>query len=183
MCSKVPPLTIINPMDLHVPRLATMTSHPIGRRHFLASMLATALAARLAPARAAGAPFMEVWKDASCGCCNDWIVLMRAAGFTLAVHDGGSEKIRMKMGIADHFASCHTAIVGGYAIEGHVAATDIQRLLRERPNAIGLAVPGMVNGSPGMEQRGPRPGYAVLLLNRDGSSATFARYPSQSPLS
>jgi len=153
------------------------------RRRLLVSLAAAALAIRISPARAAAAPVMEVWKEASCGCCGDWIPLMRAAGFNVVAHDGGADFARAKAGIADVFASCHTAFVGGYAIEGHVPARDVHRLLKERPIAIGLSVPGMVNGSPGMEQRGPRPGYTVLLLRRDGGSSVFARYAAQAPLS
>jgi hypothetical protein len=155
---------------------------PAGRRRFLVSLAAAALATRASAASAASAPVMEVWKEASCGCCGDWIPLMRAAGFNVVAHDGGAERARAKAGVADTFASCHTALVGGYAIEGHVPTRDIHRLLKERPSAIGLSVPGMVNGSPGMEQRGLRPGYAVLLLHRDGGSSVFARYPAQAPL-
>ena len=149
------------------------------RRLFLVALIGTA-AARFSPAAlAAGAAArVEVWKDSSCGCCREWIAHMKAAGFEVVSHDGGNGPARARAGIGAQYASCHTAWIGGYAIEGHVPARDIRRLLKERPAAIGLAVPGMVNGSPGMEQAGRRQAYSVLLLHRDGGSSTYAMYPA-----
>jgi hypothetical protein len=94
----------------------------------------------------------------------------------VTVYDSGNAAARAKAGIAPRYASCHTALVNGYAIEGHVPSREIQRLLRERPDVIGLAVPGMVKGSPGMEQGGIVEPYAVLLLHRNGGSSTYAKY-------
>ena len=147
------------------------------RRRFI--LTATALAA--APLFASGTPAspkqrMEVWKDSACGCCKEWIALVRAAGFDIIAHDTGNVAARRRARISDNYGSCHTALVGGYAIEGHVPVREIQRLLRERPDAIGLAVPGMIVGSPGMEQGDRREPYAVLLLHRDGGSSTYAKY-------
>lgn len=131
-------------------------------------------------ARAQTVPLIEVWKDPSCGCCKDWVSHVEAAGFRTKVHDVGNAAMRRRLGIDSKYGSCHTAVVGGYALEGHVPAREIWRLLRERPKALGLAVPGMPIGSPGMD--GPAYGdrsdrYEVLLLARDGSASVFHTYP------
>jgi hypothetical protein len=123
--------------------------------------------------------FAEVWKSPTCGCCKDWITHLEANGFRVKVHDVGNTAARARLKIAAKLGSCHTALVGGYAIEGHVPAADIQRLLKERPDAIGLAVPGMPHGSPGMD--GPAYGnrqdpYDVLLIAQDGSTRVFSSY-------
>lgn len=102
---------------------------------------------------------------------------MRSAGFAVTAHDSGNVAARSRAGIASQYGSCHTAFVEGYAIEGHVPAREVHRLLKERPKAIGLAVPGMVHGSPGMEQGGRVDRYTVLLLHRDGGSSSYAKYP------
>ena len=123
--------------------------------------------------------FAEVWKSPTCGCCKDWIVHLEANGFRVKVHDVGNTAARARLKIAAKLGSCHTALVGRYAIEGHVPAADIRRLLKERPDAIGLAVPGMPHGSPGMD--GPAYGnrqdpYDVLLIAQDGSTRVFSSY-------
>ena len=128
------------------------------------------------PGPAIAGPLVEVWKDPACGCCKDWIALLRKAGYTVTAHDSGNAAARAKARIARQYGSCHTALVEGYAIEGHVPVREIQRLLKERPEAIGLAVPGMVVGSPGMEQGGRVEPYTVLLLHRDGGSSGYAKY-------
>lgn len=127
----------------------------------------------------ASMPSVEVWKSPTCGCCKDWIAHVQASGFGVKVNETGNTAARARLGIAERFGSCHTAVVGGYVIEGHVPAADIRRLLAERPAAIGLAVPGMPVGSPGMdgpEYRGRRDAYDVLLLRADGTAAVFRRY-------
>ncbi|TSE31504.1 DUF411 domain-containing protein [Tepidimonas charontis] len=126
------------------------------------------------------APLIRVWKDPNCGCCNDWIRHLHAHGFRVQAFDSGNAAMRQRLGIPPALASCHTAQVGGYVIEGHVPAADIQRLLRERPAALGLAVPRMPVGSPGMD--GPEYGnrrdpYDVLLVQRDGATRIYASYP------
>ena len=147
------------------------------RRQFLAWLGAAPVAASLGtPSFAAAGPVVEVWKDPNCACCKEWIAHLRNAGFTVTAHDSGNAAARAKAGIAAQYGSCHTALVDGYAIEGHVPVREIQRLLRERPTAIGLAVPGMVIGSPGMEQGGRVDPYTVLLLQRDGGSSSYAKY-------
>jgi hypothetical protein len=131
------------------------------------------------PVLAAPAVPVEVWKAPTCGCCKDWVSHLQANGFTVTTHDGGNTDARQRLGIPMDFASCHTALVGGYAIEGHVPAREIHRLLRERPPAIGLAVPAMPRGSPGMDgpaYRGARDPYDVLLVKRDGGVGLFQSY-------
>lgn len=145
------------------------------RRRFLGLLLAAPLATTPWAARAATRS-IEVWKDPSCGCCKEWIAILRSAGYTVVAHDSGNVAARAKAGIGRAYASCHTGLIDGYAIEGHVPVREIERLLKERPNAIGLAVPGMVVGSPGMEQGSRVDPYSVLLLHRDGGSSTYAKY-------
>ena len=124
-------------------------------------------------------PLVQVWKSPTCGCCSDWIEHLRANGFRTEVHDEGNVAMRARMGIAAEYGSCHTAVVGGYAVEGHVPARDIQRLLAERPAAIGLAVPGMPIGSPGMDgpaYKGRRDPYDVVLLLANTRSSVYHAY-------
>lgn len=133
----------------------------------LATLAATAcLPALAAPARTP----MEVWKDPNCGCCKDWVELMEKAGFAVTVHDTGNSAVRAKLGLPQRLGSCHTALVGGYLLEGHVPAADVRRLLKEKPKALGLAVPGMPVGSPGMdgpEYGGRKDAYDVLLVSKN----------------
>jgi hypothetical protein len=141
--------------------------------------LAMAMAAAPAVAQRPGAPAVEVWKSPACGCCQDWVRLMEQAGFRAKVNDTGNTAIRKRLGVDPLLGSCHTALVGRYALEGHVPPADVVRLLAQRPEAIGLAVPGMPIGSPGMdgpEYGGRRDPYDVLLVARDGGSSVFASY-------
>ena len=149
------------------------------------TLVTAALGLGLAPAFATAgkgemaAANIEVWKDPSCGCCKDWVKHLEDNGFTVKVNDVGNSAARSRLGIDRKYGSCHTALVGGYAIEGHVPAQDIKRLLKQKPTAVGLAVPGMPVGSPGMD--GPvynnrKDSYDVLLLTRDGGSTVFQRY-------
>lgn len=152
------------------------------RRHFLQQALAaSSLLPGLLHAQArAPLPLVTVWKDPSCGCCKDWIVHMEAAGFAVKALDESPNAARARLKVPRALGSCHTAEVGGYAIEGHVPAADVKRLLRERPTqAIGLAVPGMVVGSPGMDgpvYQGRQQPYEVLLITADGRTRVFAKY-------
>jgi hypothetical protein len=149
-----------------------------GRRDFIAATLA-ALAVSV-PAGAAAAPVpVEVWKAPTCGCCKDWIRHLESSGFKVQVHDSGNTAARARLGIPMRLGSCHTALIEGYAIEGHVPVREIRRLLAERPSAVGLAVPGMPIGSPGMD--GPEYGtrkdpYDVLLVRKDGSTTSYQSY-------
>ena len=142
--------------------------------------LSLALAAAAMSSRAAAAkPVIEVWTGPSCSCCRDWVKHLWANGFRTQVHDGGNSEARERLGMPVKYGACHTAAVGDYAIEGHVPAREITRLLKERPVAIGLAVPAMPRGSPGMDgpeygkQRDP---YDVLLILRDGSARVYRPY-------
>lgn len=156
------------------------------RRQWLASALpwlgaGIAMAALPPLARAAapqGTP-VEMWKDPSCGCCQDWVDHMQANGFSVTVHETGNTGARARLGLPQKLGSCHTALVGGYVLEGHVPASDVRKLLQLKPKALGLAVPGMPVGSPGMD--GPvygnrRDPYDVLLVARDGSTKVFSSY-------
>ncbi len=124
-------------------------------------------------------PSVEVWKSPSCGCCKDWVQHMEDNGFRVTVNDSGNTNMRARVGIAQDLGSCHTAVVAGYAIEGHVPASDVRRLLREKPKAIGLAVPGMPIGSPGMDgpqYKGRKDAYEVLLVERNGTTSVYRSY-------
>lgn len=147
------------------------------RRQVVAAFAAFALSP-LAMAKA-DKPLVEVWKSPTCGCCKDWIAHMEANGFRTKVMLDGNTDARAKLGIDVKYGSCHTALVGGYAIEGHVPAREVKRLLKQRPKAIGLAVPAMPIGSPGMD--GPAYGgrkdpYDVLLLSENGQATVFQTY-------
>ncbi len=124
-------------------------------------------------------PLVEVWKDPNCGCCKDWMAHLEANGFAVKAHDQGNTAARRRLGLPDRYGSCHTATVGGYVVEGHVPAADIQRLLRDKPKALGLSVPRMPIGSPGMdgpEYGGRKDPYDVLLVGQDGNATVFASY-------
>ncbi len=124
-------------------------------------------------------PIVNVWKSPSCGCCKEWIKHLEQSGFTVNAHDTGNNAIRKRLGIPTKYASCHTARVAGYAVEGHVPASDVIRLLTEKPDAIGIAVPQMPVGSPGMDgavYRGRQDPYDVLLISKDGSASVFQSY-------
>ncbi|WP_245912748.1 DUF411 domain-containing protein [Limnohabitans curvus] len=141
----------------------------------ITSMCSSSIAIAASP----NAIAIQVWKDPNCGCCKDWIAHLEKNNFSLKVHDQGNNAARAQLGMPQKFASCHTALVGGYVIEGHVPAVDIQRLLKEKPQALGLAVPGMPIGSPGMDGTvygARRDAYQVLLIQKDGSSKVFNSY-------
>ena len=124
---------------------------------------------------------ITVWKNASCGCCHEWVAHLRKNGFEVVTHDvEDTAPIRQKFGLPAKFGSCHTARLGSYVVEGHVPAQELRRLLREQPKALGLAVPGMPAGSPGMEMGDTRDAYDVLLVLVDGSSRIYQSYPSNS---
>lgn len=149
----------------------------VSRRTFVGAGAGFLLAAHL-PVRAQ-ATLVEVWKDPNCGCCKDWVSHLESNGFRVKVNDTGKEAIRKRLRVADKYGSCHTGLVGGYAVEGHVPAREIVRLLKERPDAIGLAVPGMPVGSPGMDGKiyGDRKdAFDVVLLTRDGGAKVFQHY-------
>ena len=148
----------------------------------VAGVLATAVSGRLTatPANELSATKpIEVWTGPSCGCCKDWVRHLEENGFDVLSHEGGNSEARQRLGMPARFGSCHTAEIGGYAIEGHVPAQEIHRLVEEGPEAIGLSVPAMPRGSPGMD--GPAYGnvqdpYDVLLIASDGSASVFQSY-------
>ncbi|MCR4298096.1 MAG: DUF411 domain-containing protein [Gallionella sp.] len=121
-------------------------------------------------------PVVEIYKSAQCGCCKLWAEHLQKNGFTVILHDVGDvPAARKKLGMPSQYGSCHTAKVGQYLVEGHVPAADIKRLLKERPKAIGLAVPSMPPGSPGMESDDPVP-YDTLLVGKNGKAKVFAQH-------
>jgi hypothetical protein len=126
------------------------------------------------PALPPGTP-MVVYKDPNCGCCHNWVEIMRKAGFEVAVRDTPDmTSIKRRYQVGSKLASCHTAVVAGYVIEGHVPADLIHKLVRQKPKGLGLAVPGMPIGSPGMEGS-PKEAYDVLLFHTGGTTSVYAR--------
>jgi hypothetical protein len=151
---------------------------PTSRRAFLgtaAAVVGGTLFAR--PLLAASAlPTATVYKDAGCGCCKEWVKHLQQAGFTVESRDTSDmDSVKASFGVPAALASCHTARVGVYAIEGHVPADLIVKLLTEKPaNARGLAAPGMPNRAPGMQQPGPQPPYDVILFEKTGKTRVYA---------
>jgi hypothetical protein len=140
-------------------------------------MVRTLFAAILLGSQVHAAIAIEVFKTATCGCCSKWVEHLRANGFSPTVKDvQNTAEYRRKFGVPERLQSCHTAVVRGYAIEGHVPAQDIHRLLKERSKGKGLAVPGMPIGSPGMEQGERRDPYSVLLFDSSGNISEFQRH-------
>ena len=155
------------------------------RRHALHLLAAAAgMAALPAMATKPAKTPMEVWKDPNCGCCKDWIEIMEKSGFDVKVHEVGNSAVRTKLGLPAQYGSCHTALVGGYVVEGHVPAADVRKLLQEKPKALGITAPGMPVGSPGMdgpEYGGRKDPYDVLLITKNlmgnnVSAHVFTRY-------
>ena len=151
------------------------------QRRFILQASTALIAAAAAPwVVALTRPQVEVWKDPDCGCCKDWVIHLQGNGFDVKVNDSGNAAARTRLQIPEKMGSCHTALVAGYALEGHVPAREIQRLLKEKPKAIGLAVPGMPIGSPGMDgalYRGRVDAYDVLLVLENGNSRVYKSYP------
>jgi hypothetical protein len=131
------------------------------------------------PVHSAAETSIEVWKSATCKCCINWVKHLEANGFVVTVNAADPsmlDRIKRQSGIGQEIASCHTAKIGPYVIEGHVPAPDIKRLMAEQPDALGLTVPGMPVGSPGMEQGAETEPYDVLLINKDGTTKVFASH-------
>lgn len=125
-------------------------------------------------------PVIEVLKQASCGCCGGWVARMREAGFTVNVRNVSGDTLnaaKEASGLSGDLWACHTASVSGYTVEGHVPVTEITRLLKERPAALGIATPGMPTGSPGMEYGDKLEAYDVVLVTLDGGGEVYASYP------
>jgi hypothetical protein len=148
------------------------------RRHMLTALGAGAIAAAMPAFAANQLPQVEVFKSPTCGCCGAWVDHLKAAGFTVKVVEvDDTSGARKRYGMPDKFGSCHTGIVNGYVVEGHVPAAEVKRLLATRPAAIGLAVPGMPVGSPGMEYGDRKDPYDVFLIDKSGRQTVFAHYP------
>ena len=145
------------------------------RREFL-SLLAVAAVAPAFATHAEAPTLIEVWKSPQCGCCGEWVKHLQKNGFATKVSNVlDTAEARRAAKIPEVLASCHTARIGGYSLEGHVPAEDIRRLLAQKPKAIGLAVPGMPQSAPGMDI--PGQAYEVLLVALDGRASVYRRYP------
>jgi hypothetical protein len=155
-----------------------MTITPLlTRRTILLSSLAVAAFAA-SPVRSA-APSIHVVKGTGCECCNAWVAYLRDEGFTVTDEERYGTLLmtyKAEVGVPQRMISCHTGMIDGYVLEGHVPAADIRRLLEERPDAVGLAVPGMPYGSPGMGPESQREAYEVFLIRRDGSEEVYSQY-------
>jgi hypothetical protein len=148
--------------------------HPT-RRAAITLFVTAGIVALNAGLQAEERPGVIVYKDPSCGCCSGWARHMTAAGFTVTIIETANvNAVKTRLGVPDELASCHTAEIGGFAIEGHVPAPAIMRLLSEKPRAKGLAVPGMPAGAPGMDGSS-RETYEVILFGDNGQK-TYARY-------
>ncbi len=121
-------------------------------------------------------PQVDVYKSASCGCCGAWVDHMQQSGFNVTVHNVEDvSAVRNRLGMPERLAACHTAKVGNYLIEGHVPAADIKRMLKEKQQVLGIAVPSMPPGSPGMPSATPIP-YNTLLVAKNGSTQVYAEH-------
>ena len=141
------------------------------RKMLLAISIVASASSRI---RGQQSPKVDVYKDPTCGCCTNWVTHMKMRGFDTTVMDVRDiAAVKTKYRVPNQLRSCHTALVGGYVIEGHVPATDVQRLLKQRPKVVGLAVPGMPIGSPGMEGQNGRP-YDVLTFDAAGKTTVFS---------
>jgi hypothetical protein len=145
----------------------------LSRRTLIASLAAICLA----PAGRALAALPVFYRSAGCGCCHVWTERMAEAGMPVALEDSDDlAALSAKMGIPSGLEGCHVGEIGGYIVSGHVPPADVKRLLSEKPDALGLLVPGMPVGSPGMEMGGQTERYDVLLLARDGTTSVFATH-------
>jgi hypothetical protein len=143
------------------------------RREFLAAVAAALSSPRVL---AQNAVLVEVWRSPTCGCCGAWVKHLQRNGFATKVHMvDDTAPVRRAAGMPEKLGGCHTAKVSGYVIEGHVPASDIKRLLAEKPQALGLTAPGMPAGSPGMDIPNSPP-YEVLLVTRDGKTSVFHKH-------
>ena len=150
----------------------------MNRRNTLAAIASLILVAISSPSQQAG-PLVTVFKTPTCACCGKWVEHLKANGFTVKVQEvNDTAGYERQYRVPRAMVSCHTAVVNGYTIEGHVPAAEIKRLLNERPKAVGLAVPGMPVGSPGMEAAHGE-AYSVMLFDESGHSSVYARYPGR----
>lgn len=148
------------------------------RRGFVLGACAVSVTVAL-PVGAEAGPGLHVLRDPDCGCCSAWVEILQSDGFDVSVEESGGAALaqfKLENGIPQAMGSCHTGRIADYMIEGHVPPADIRRLLEMRPDAIGLAVPGMPYGSPGMGPESEREAYEVFLIRRDGSTEVFSSY-------
>ena len=147
-------------------------------KSILSAVLALSLMAVSSPSQQAG-EMITVYKDRSCSCCKNWIAYLQANGFKVDVHEvDGTKPYQKQFHVPSNLVSCHTAVVNGYTLEGHVPASEIKKLLSERPKIQGLSVPGMPVGSPGMEG-GQRQTYSVIAFSDGGKTSVYANYPAR----
>jgi hypothetical protein len=152
----------------------------LSRRQWLILASGYLVAAPLAALAEGIYPDIHVVKNPQCGCCNAWIEILKDKGFNVTTEDRSGSfltEFKIQSGVPNDMMSCHTASIDGYFIEGHVHASAIKRLIKERPNALGLAVPAMPYGSPGMGPEYEREAYNVYIISADGSAAVFQHYP------
>ena len=152
----------------------------LNRRQLLILASSSIVAAPLAVLGAGYAPDIYVVKNPQCGCCAAWIKILTDKGFNVTTEDRSGSlltEFKIESGIPKDMMSCHTAKIDGYFIEGHVPASDIKRLITERPDALGLAVPAMPYGSPGMGPEDEREAYDVYIISADGTAEVFQHYP------
>src|SRR6266851_1823219 len=150
----------------------------MNRRNSLALIASLVLFAKSSRSQSPG-PLISVFKTPTCSCCGKWVEHLKANGFTVKVQEVNSTAAyERQYRVPRSMVSCHTAVVNGYTIEGHVPAADIKRLLNEKPKAVGLAVPGMPVGSPGMEAAHSE-AFSVLIFDESGHGSVFARYPAR----
>ena len=152
----------------------------LSRRQLLILASGYLVAAPLAALAEGIYPDIHVVKNPQCGCCNAWIEILKDKGFNVTTEDRSGSfltEFKIQSGVPNDMMSCHTAKIDGYFIEGHVDASDIKRLITDRPNALGLAVPAMPYGSPGMGPEEEREAYDVYIISADGTAAVFQHYP------
>jgi hypothetical protein len=150
----------------------------VSRREFTrtAALAALGLLVTRRTGLAQDKPAMVVYKSPTCGCCGKWVDHARASGFAVSVKDlDDMTPIKTRYKVPGQLQSCHTAVVGGYVIEGHVPAADIHRLLKEKPSVVGLTIPGMPQSAPGMDMK-PHQAYEVLAFDAQGKTSTYAKH-------
>ena len=148
------------------------------RRNLFVAITSLIVLAISSPSQSAG-PLITVFKTPTCGCCGKWVEHLKANGFTVKVQEvNDTAGYERQYRVPHTMESCHTAVVNGYTIEGHVPAADIKRLLNEKPKVVGLAVPGMPVGSPGMEAA-HSDAYSVFVFDESGHTSVYARYPAR----
>ena len=152
----------------------------LSRRQLLILASGYLVAAPLAALAEGIYPDIHVVKNPQCGCCNAWIEILKDKGFNVTTEDRSGSfltEFKIQSGVPNNMMSCHTAKIDGYFVEGHVDASDIKRLITDRPDALGLAVPAMPYGSPGMGPEEEREAYDVYIISADGTAAVFQHYP------